>query len=172
MTGSYNDFEGAILIDDIPVGNYDLDSLRSHTGVLLGQQDIFNGTLLENITLGNETINLADVKESARQSGLSDYIATLKEGFDTPLDPTGRRLPRSVVQKILMARALAGQPRLLLLEEPWMNARDTQKKQLIDALISLQNTTVIVVTNDNDYAAQCDKVFDLSENGSQINQVK
>lgn len=171
MTGSYTDFTGTILIDDVPVGNYDLDSLRARIGVLLGQQDIFNGTLLENITLGAETITLSAVKECARQSGLNEYISTLKEGFDTPLDPTGRRLPRSVVQKILMARALAGQPRLLLLEEPWLNTQDKQRQNLINTLINLTNTTVIVVTNDRDYASRCNKVFELNENGSLITQV-
>ena len=166
MTGSYTDFQGAILVDDIPIGNYDLDSLRSHTGVLLGQQDIFNGTVLENITMGNETISLEEVKESVRLAGLSDFIATLKEGFDSSIDPTGRRLPRSVVQKILMARALAGKPRLLLLEEPWMNTREEQRKQLIDTLINLPHCTVVVVTNDTEYTSRCSKVFELNETGS------
>ena len=169
LTGSYTDFKGAILVDDIPVGNYQLDSLRARTGVLLGQQDIFNGTLLENITLGNEQISLEAVRECALQSGLQDFVASLKEGFDTPLDPTGRRLPRSVAQKILMARALAGQPRLLLLEEPWMNAKDQQKEHLIKTLLGLPNTTVVVVTNDQEYADRCDKVFLLNENGTLVN---
>lgn len=166
MTGSYTDFSGVILIDDVPAGNYNIDSLRAQTGVLLGQQDIFNGTLLENLTLGNEQITLEFVKHCARLSGLSEFIATLKDGFDTPLDPTGRRLPRSVVQKILLTRALAGNPRLLLLEEPWLNANDTQRKQLIDMLMNLQNCTVVVVTNDREFEDRCDKVFTVNENGS------
>jgi ATP-binding cassette, subfamily B, bacterial len=166
LTGSYTDFKGAVLVDDIPVGNYQLDSLRAQTGVLLGQQDIFNGTLLENITLGNEQIGLEAVRKCAIQSGLQDFVATLKDGFDTPLDPTGRRLPRSVAQKILMARALAGQPRLLLLEEPWMNVKDQQRQELINTLLGLSNTTVVVVTNDQEYADRCDKVFVLDENGT------
>ncbi len=165
LTGSYTDFKGAILVDDIPVGNYQLDSLRAQTGVLLGQQDIFNGTLLENITLGNEQISLEAVRKSALQSGLLDFVSTLKDGFDTPLDPTGRRLPRSVAQKILMARALAGQPRLLLLEEPWMNVKDQQRQELINTLLGLPDTTVVVVTNDQEYTDRCDKVFVLDENG-------
>lgn len=166
MTGSYTDFSGVILIDDVPAGNYNIDSLRAQTGVLLGQQDIFNGTLLENLTLGSEQITLEFVKHCAGLSGLSDFIATLKDGYDTPLDPTGRRLPRSVVQKILLTRALAGNPRLLLLEEPWLNANDTQRKQLIDMLMNLQNCTVVVVTNDSEFADRCDKVFTVNENGS------
>lgn len=172
LTGSYNDFSGSIMVDDVPIGNYDLDSLRSHSGVLLGQQDIFNGTLLENITVGNSSITLEEVKECAKQSGLIDYISTLKDGFDTPLDPTGQRLPRNVVQKILMTRALAGHPRLLLLEEPWINANPKQKEHLINTLINLPHTTVVVVTNDTDYADKCSRVFELNQNGTQITQVR
>ena len=165
MTGSYTDFKGSILIDDVPVGNYNLDSLRAQTGVLLGQQDIFNGTLFENISLGNEEISLADVKECVRQSGLQDYIATLPEGYNSMLDPTGRRLPRSVVQKILMARALAGKPRLLLLEEPWLYDGDEQKEKLMNHLLQMTGTTVVVVTNHPGYAARCQQVIELNENG-------
>lgn len=168
MTGSYTDFGGSILIDDIPIGNYDLDSLRSQTGVLLGQQDIFNGTLLENISLGNNETGLDAIRESVRLSGLQDFVSSLPEGYDTILDPTGRRLPRNVVQKILMARALAGQPRLLLLEEPWVQADEQLKERMMNHLLQLENTTVVVVTNHEGYAARCQQVFEMDENGRLI----
>ena len=93
MTGSYTDFTGSILIDDVPLGNYNLDSLRAQTGVLMNQQDIFQGTLLENIALGNPSVTMDAVKEYAAKTGLSDFIASLKDGYDTMLDPTGKRLP-------------------------------------------------------------------------------
>ncbi len=169
MTGAYADFTGAFLLNNVPVGNYHLDSLRAQTGVLLSQQDIFQGTLWENIALGNEKINIETVKELTAKTGLADYIATLKNGYDTLLDPTGKRLPRSVVHKILLVRALAVNPRLLLLEEPWMNFQHNHRQQIIELLLNLKNTTVVVVSSDEDFAKQCTKQIEMDENGSLIN---
>lgn len=166
MTGSYTDFNGAVLIDDVPLGNYSLDSLRSQTGVLINQQDIFQGTLFENITLGNSSVSMDAVKEYAAKTGLTDFIASLKDGYDTMLDPTGKRLPRNVVHRILLVRALACKPRLLLLEEPWMNFSNEHRNQITHLLKELKNTTLVVVTNDEEFIRQCDKVIVMNENGS------
>lgn len=165
MTGSYADFRGGLLVDDIPVGNYHLDSLRAMTGVVLSDQDIFQGSLWENITLGNTAIQATALQDLVARTGLGDFIATLKNGYDTVLDPTGKRLPRNVVQKILLVRALAGGPRLLLLEEPWLHLKEQQRSQLIDLLKELKNTTVVITTNDENYARKFDRVIVLDETG-------
>lgn len=166
MTGSYSDFKGSFMMDDVPLRNYDLDSLRTQTGVLLSQQDIFQGTLWENIALGNENIRLETIKEYAGKTGLNDFIATLKEGYDTLLDPTGKRLPRNVVQRILLVRALAHKPRLLLLEEPWVSFSNGHRKQIIQLLAEIKNTTMVVVSNDEEFAKLCDRIIIMNENGS------
>lgn len=166
MTGSYTDFNGSILIDDVPLGNYNLSSLRAQTGVLMNQQDIFQGTLLENIALGNPAITIDVVKEYAARTGLHDFIAAQKDGYDTLLDPTGKRLPRNVVHRILLVRALVSKPRLLLLEEPWMNMSREHRSQILQLLNEIKNTTLVVVTNDQEFIQQCDKVIVMNENGS------
>lgn len=170
MSGAYKDFKGALLIDDIPVGNYELDSLRSQTGVLLNQQEIFQGTLWENISLGNENISLKTVSDYAAKTGLSEFIATLKDGYDTRLDPTGKKLPGKVIHKILLVRALAGKPRLLLLEDPWMNFDNKQRKEIMQLLLQSGNTTVVVATNDVEFIKQCDRVI-LINDGSIIKKL-
>lgn len=166
MTGSYTDFNGSILIDDVPLGNYNLSSLRAQTGVLMNQQDIFQGTLLENIALGNPAITIDVVKEYAARTGLHDFIAAQKDGYDTLLDPTGKRLPRNVVHRILLVRALVSKPRLLLLEEPWMNMSREHRSQILQLLNEMKNTTLVVVTNDQEFIQQCDQVIVMNENGS------
>ncbi len=171
MTGSYTDFNGSILIDDVPLGNYNLSSLRAQTGVLMNQQDIFQGTLLENIALGNPAITIDVVKEYAARTGLHDFIAAQKDGYDTLLDPTGKRLPRNVVHRILLVRALVSKPRLLLLEEPWMNMSREHRSQILQLLNEIKNTTLVVVTNDQEFIQQCDQVIVMNENGS-INNKK
>jgi ABC-type bacteriocin/lantibiotic exporter with double-glycine peptidase domain len=166
MAGVYPDFKGYLLLNDVPIGNYDLNSVRSQIGVMINQQDIFNGSVWENISLGNENISLENVNSISVKVGLSDFIATLKNGYDTLLDPTGKRLPRSVVHKILLVRALVGQPRLLLLEEPWLNFENNQRNQIIQLVKEFQNSTVVIVSNDEEFAAQCDKIFTMNDDGS------
>ncbi len=163
MAGSYTDFKGALLLDEVPVGNYNLDSVRSQIGVLLNQQDIFNGTVWENIALGNEHISRQAVNDIAAKVGLTDFISTLKKGYDTLLDPAGKRLPRNVIHKILLTRALAAKPRLLLLEDPWMSTEDSYRQQIIQMLNDIANTTIVVVSNDEEFTKQCDKVFIMEE---------
>ena len=138
-------------------------------GVLMNQQDIFNGTVWENITLGNESISIETINEVAEKVGLTDFIATLKNGYDTILDPTGNRLPRNVILKILLVRALAATSRVLLLEEPWQNIENGQRNQIIQLLSEIKNTTLIVISNDEDVAKLCNKVI-MIEKGKIINQ--
>jgi ATP-binding cassette, subfamily B, bacterial len=166
MGGVYTDFKGAILLDEVPVANYNLASLRSHIGILLNQQDIFNGTLWENISLGNDAVSMESVISFTAKTGLNDFVNTLKNGYDTMLDPAGKRLPKNVIQKILLVRALAGKPRLLLLEDPWMNFEEQHRREIMQLLSQLKNTTVVVVTNDEDFIKQCDKVIILDDGKS------
>ena len=161
MAGIYTDFKGAILINDVPIGNYDLASTRSQTGVLLNQQDVFQGTIWENISLGNEDISKESVIGYVDIVGLNEFIGASKNGYDTMLDPSGERLAGKIIHKLLLVRALAGEPRLLLLEEPWIDAADDHRSEIIKLLTEIKNTTVVVISNDTDFAAKCDKIITM-----------
>ncbi len=163
LSGAYNNFDGSVLIDSIPIGNYNLQSLRSNTGILLNQQDIFQGTLLENITLGIESITIKNITELAEKVGLSDFIKNNKEGFDTVLDPLGKRLSKNERQNILLLRALVGNARLLLLEEPFDHLDEQQKASIIELLKANKKYTIIITSQKEDTASFCDVVFTLNE---------
>ena len=162
LTGAYAGFNGSVLIGNVPIGNYNLAYLRSQSGIVLSDQDVFAGTLWENLTLGNDKIDGAYLSELTQRTGLSSFVATLKEGFDTELDPTGKRLPKNVVLKILLVRALVHKPKLLLLEEPWQSMDEETTQQIQHLLLHGTDATVIVATNDDDFIRQCDKTIALS----------
>lgn len=172
MAGAYSGFRGNLLIEGLPVANYNKSSLRSQMGVLLNQQDIFYGTLRENILMGNTSISMDMVIDCAAKTGLNDFISTLKDGYDTLLDPTGKRLSRNVIHKILLVRALVGNPRLILLEEPWTNSGNDYRNRLIKLLNEMKNTTLIVVTNDESFAAGCDKVITIDKGTASVSKPK
>jgi len=163
LSGAYKNFDGNVLVDGIPIGNYDLKSLRGNTGILLSQQDIFQATLLENITLGNEAITIENINELSEKVGLSDFIKNNKEGFDTLLDPLGKRLSKKERQNILLLRALVGSARLLLLEEPFDHLNEQQKASIIELLKANKKHTIIITSQKEDTANFCDVVFTLNE---------
>jgi ATP-binding cassette, subfamily B, bacterial len=165
LTGAYKNYTGSISINDVPLVNYDLPSLRSQIGILLNQQDIFNGTLLENITMGNSSIDVNEIMKVADSIGLKEYINALPLGFSTILKPVGKNISQKIVYKILLMRALVGQPAMLLLEDPFSGSQTIDFK-ITDYLIHhTNNQTLVVVSNDEAFASQCDQVIFL-QNGS------
>lgn len=169
LAGSYKDFEGAVLINDLPISNYNLQSLRLQTGVVISQQDIFEGSLMDNICMGLEEVDMQEVLSLCRQTGLSSFISTLENGFDTQLSSTGRKLPGHAVKKILLVRALINKPRMLLLEEPWMGLEEQNQQQIKQLLLTgMPATTVLVITKDKAFAKACDKTIVLNENGCRV----
>lgn len=162
MSGVYNEFEGTILIDNLPITNYKLDSLRKQTGILLSTQDIFLGSLLENINMGCEDISSKDILRMADKTGLKTFMAELKDGLDTQLDPIGKKLSSNIIQKILLLRALVHNPRLVLMEEPFEGLNDPIRQKVMDhLLIGNRGQTVIISSNDESIASKCDKVIFL-----------
>ena len=156
LTGAFKSFDGQILIDGLPISNFRLSSLRQQTGVLLNQQDIFRGTLMENVTMGDPSISISEIKGVAEYTGLIPFIQSQSQGFDTLLDPLGKRLSQSIRQRILLTRSLLGKSRLLLLEEPFLQLSVDEKKLLIQYIKTKRKSTAIIIAK-----VQDDSLFDV-----------
>lgn len=164
LTGAYSDFKGNIAINQIPIGNYNSQLLRAETGILFHQQDIFEGTLYENITLGDREVTTEQITALAEKLGISDFITSLKRGFDTPIDAAGKRLSSAVIRKVLLLRALLSHPKLLLLEEPWLGFdADCKEKVQHYLLHEIPDTTVLLITNETAFAQRCDRIVELQD---------
>jgi len=166
LTGAFTHFEGSVLIDNVPMTNYSIDSLRAHTGILLGSQDIFQGTLLENLTLGNKDISIDRVNRLATLTGLDAFIRTCKNGYDTLLLPVGLKLSNTDRRNILLIRSLLGSHRLLLLEDPFDHLREPFKSNVISHIRSDKTATVLIASQSDDLSSVCDKVYMLERNGT------
>lgn len=168
LDGAYTDFTGSLQLNKIPIRNFDLNSLRSQIGILLHQHDIFQGTLWENVTMGRPNVAIEHVVRLFEKVNLAPFFATLPMGFETELDPTGQRLPRQIIHKILLVRALIGNPRLLLLEEPWSGMDNGTKEKVIALLREHSFSTRIIVSNDTEFANTCDQVYTMTEESNLI----
>lgn len=148
LTGNYIDFRGTLLMNKVPIKNYSLANLRKHTGILLQDQEIFGGTVYENISLGKAEITPSLILETAKELGISDFLNHFPLGFDSYIEPIGKKTPQTIVKKILLLRALSGDKRLLLLENPWNGLEAELAEKLRMYLVHKSNTTVIISTND------------------------
>lgn len=171
LTGAFTKYTGDILLEQVPLANYRVDSLRKGTGILLGSQDIFQGTLWENLTMGDERIDLDSVNKLAEITGLSEFVRSCKNGYDTVLMPVGNKLSNNVRKNILLVRALLGRHRLLLLEEPFEHLPPPYKARVIAYMKNNKTTTTLIASQDEALQQHCGQVILLSKDGMVINTI-
>ena len=117
MMRFYDVTAGEILLDGIDLREHDLTALRRHFAVVLQDPFLFTGTLAENIRFGNEAITDATLRQAARDVNVLDFIESLPNQFDEPVRERGSSLSTGQKQLINFARALAYNPRILILDE-------------------------------------------------------
>jgi len=113
----YDVTAGSICLDGVDVRELDLAALRGHFAVVLQDPFLFAGTIAENIRFGNEAITDAGLEEAARDVNVLDFIESLPKAFDEPVRERGNSLSTGQKQLINFARALAYNPRILILDE-------------------------------------------------------
>jgi ATP-binding cassette, subfamily B, multidrug efflux pump len=133
----YDVQRGAIRIGGIDVRAFDLGDLRRHFGVVLQDPYLFTGTVDTNIRLGTPGITQALVRRSAEQVNLLDFIEELPERFDTPVRERGNGFSTGQKQLISFARALAHNPRILILDEATSSVDTETELRVREALTRL-----------------------------------
>jgi len=117
MMRFYEVTAGRILLDGVDLRGHDLTALRRHFAVVLQDPFLFSGTIGENIRLGNGEITAETMRRAARNVNVLDFIESLPHGFDEPVRERGSSLSTGQKQLINFARALAYDPRILILDE-------------------------------------------------------
>lgn len=158
------DFTGSLLFNGLSKRNLDLRSLREHIGDYSSQEDVFKGSILENITLGRKTISLQRVLEMCELVGLNEFIQHCPQGIDTELLPAGKNMPRSVITKLLVARAVIDEPNLLVMEDPLGNLNFRDRLRIGQMLTDKSHSwTFVALTDDPLLASLCDRVVVLRD---------
>jgi ATP-binding cassette subfamily B protein len=117
MMRFYDVTAGAILLDGVDLRQQELKKLRAHFAVVLQDPFLFTGTIAENIQLGNEAIDAEQLRRAAQDVNVLDFIESLPLQFDEPVRERGNSLSTGQKQLINFARALAYNPRILILDE-------------------------------------------------------
>ncbi len=164
ILGIYPIVEGKVLIDGIDINEWDMEFLGKFIGYLPQEIELLEGSVAENIARFGK-IEEAKVIEAAKLAGAHEYIASLPDGYNTQVGPNGAFLSGGLRQRIALARALYGNPKIVLLDEPNSNLDDAGILSLIKTLKQLKqmNKTVVMVTHHMGLIGVSDKTLLLRE---------
>ncbi len=166
MSGLLGDYDGTLLFDGEPLRTLDRTILREQIGQYMSSADLFDGTIAENIAVGRPGIDQASVRRALADVGLTREVEDFGSGIETQISHGGRRLSHDVAIKLLFAQAIAGSPRLLVVDDLFQNLQGDDRRRLVSLLTDRSRPwTVVVVTHDPVLLAELDRVVVL-ENGS------
>jgi len=161
---------GAVELDGVDLREVRLEEVRSRMALVRGIE-LFEGTLLDNMRVGRESLSLHEVREALAAVGLLEEVAALPDGLQTQL--SGSHLPLSTgqAQRLMLARALAGQPRLLVLDEALDSLDMDVRAQVLDTVLKPGAPwTVLLTTHIPGLAARCERVLRLE--GGRLEEVR
>lgn len=144
----YEPTHGTVSFNGYPSGNLNTADLRYHVGDCFLSENLFEGTLIENITLGRPEIELSDVNWAVKGLGLEEFIKSLPNGYESMVGPTARPLSSSLVERILLARAIVVKPRLLLLDDIFHLFDPKERKSIVEFIWApTQPWTLVAASN-------------------------
>ncbi|MEQ9405237.1 MAG: ABC transporter ATP-binding protein [Cyclobacteriaceae bacterium] len=164
IAGIHQGYSGILTYNDYSLRDLDATYIRDKIGKNVSQEDIFEGTILENILVGKPTSDITDAQNAIREVGLMKDIHALEEGLNTQMLSGGKGFSSSFVNKLVLARCLAKKPALLILNDFFNNFTKNERLRLIEMLTREDKRwTLIVVSNDPLVMAACENVLFLEE---------
>ena len=162
ILGFYRPQKGQLYADGHPFSELDVVHLRRWIGVVTQETIAFPGTILQNITYGRPDANREQVIRAAEMATAHSFIQQLPQGYDTFVGEDGVLLSGGERQRIALARALLGQPRLLILDEPTKHLDATALGQLMGNLRALDHSpATLIISHEEAIVREADRIYTL-----------
>jgi len=155
---------GTISINDFAFSSIKINSYRGLVGQVLSDESPFQGTIRENLTFNDINITEEAIENVIKKIKLTTFIKSQPKGLETIIYPEGKRISNTDIKKILIARAILKQPKLLLLKDPLDQFNSNEALELINYLgDSKHNWTLVVVSKNNAWESKCSKIIKLNQ---------
>lgn len=160
----YDTTTGEILIDGVNVKNYSLEELHAKIGMVLQKNELFTGTIIDNLRWGKPDATIEEIEEATKAAQAHDFIMSFTDGYNTMLGRGGINVSGGQKQRICIARALLRKPKILILDDS-TSAVDSDTEQKIRHNLSqlLQSTTVFIITQRINTMQSADRVIILED---------
>lgn len=164
ILGTMPAFRGTVRLDGADIGHWPREQFGQAIGYLSQSVELFDGSVRDNIARMAECED-ADVTRAAQSAGVHEMVLRLPAGYDTPIGPGGVNLSAGQRQRIGLARAIFGHPRLVLLDEPNSNLDQTGEQALMRSILMMKQSgaAVILVAHRQSALAVADKILVLNE---------
>ncbi len=167
ISGIYKPSQGSLTFNHLNIDEIDQTTFREKLAVVLQDFQLFSGSIKENIVMGRNWIEDKAIQNAIELSGLSSFLDTIPGGLEYILSDKGKSLSRGQMQSIALARAIAGKPEVLLLDEPTASLDINSEKELLENLNLGEFKTIVVVTHRMSMLELVDRIIVLS-NGSVV----
>ena len=162
LLGFYRPQAGRILIDDVPLGEIDLQAWRGMVGYVPQELVLFHDSVLANVTLGDPRLGEEEARAALEAAGAWDFVSALAEGVHSIVGEKGSKLSGGQRQRIALARALAGQPKLLILDEVTSALDPRTERDICRNIESLSgDMTILAITHREAWTDIADRIYRL-----------
>ena len=164
LCGLHEPTHGQVQINGMDVRDVRLESLRRAVALVGDTNEIFAGTIEDNILMGRDDISQEDFQWAIEFAHLNSELALLPDGLQTRVVSEGRNLSRGQIQRLLIARAVVSRPQLLILDEGFTGVDEQDKLRILEELFNKDyNWTIIDISHDPEVVAQSKMVHVLTE---------
>ncbi len=169
IAGIYDTYNGTIAVNGVSVRDLDLISYRKLIADVGNPNEIFEGSIEENITMGNHFVSFKQIIEACEWADLNGFVMNLQDGLKSKIAPAAANLPSNIAKKILLARAYLSQPRLLLLDDFFHQVQRKDKIKILDSIFNQKEMAVVMITSQAEMLERSDYIY-VMQSGTLVEQ--
>ena len=160
----YDVTEGCVLVGDVDVRDYDIESLRNEVAMVLQKNVLFSGTIKENLRWGDKDATDEEIQRVCRLACADEFVQTFPEGYDTYIEQGGTNVSGGQKQRLCIARALLKKPKILILDDS-TSAVDTKTDAAIRKAFAeeIPDTTKIIIAQRVSSVEEADQIIVLDD---------